>query len=295
MANAVTTTPKATIANYLNREDVQLSIANVIEKKDMKRFTASIVSAVQTTPALADCTNRSILSAALLGESLKLPPSPSLGFFYMMPFKNNKTHTTEASFLLGYKGYVQLAIRSGQYSKIVASEVKEGEIKGFNPITEEFELSPVTDMVEREKLPVVGYYAMIELTNGFRKELYWSKEKMEAHATQYSQGYRSDKKNRTAYTFWSKDFDGMAKKTLLRQIISKWGIMSIEMERAFTADMAVIDDDGQYRYPDNEIDIKADVQSDIDENANTIEFDDVIEADAEVVEDGEIPTFLQDM
>jgi recombination protein RecT len=128
----------------------------------------------------------------------------------------------------------------------VASEVKEGECGGFNPITEEFTLTPIMDIVEREKRPTIGYYAMLELTNGFRKEIFWTKEQMESHALKYSKGYAK----KSGYTFWEKDFDGMAYKTMLRQLISKWGIMSIDMQTAIDSDMAVINEDGTRDYVD---------------------------------------------
>ena len=175
-----------------------------------------------------------------------------------------------------------MAIRSGQYKKIVATEVKQGEIKDFNPITEEFTLSPILDMAKREKLPTVGYYGMFELNNGFRKEIYWSKEQMESHAKKYSRGYASDIRNKTQYTFWAKDFDNMAKKTLLRQLISKWGIMSIDMQKAYEGDMGVIQDDGTIRYVDNEADVIEDAKIEIEENANSQEL--VVESEATVVD-----------
>lgn len=250
MANEIVARPQTGIAAYLNNEEVKSNILSVVGEKNAKNFISSIVSAVQTTPALQKCTKISILNAALLGQALNLTPSPQLAMFYMVPYKNKGVD--EAQFQLGWKGYVQLAIRSGQYRKIVTSEVREGEIKEFNPITEEFKLDPVLDVQKRLSLPVIGYYAMLELTNGFRKEIFWTKEKMEDHAKQYSKGYASDLRNNTAYTFWSKNFDDMAKKTMLRQLISKWGIMSIEMQSAFESDMAVIDADGNKRYVDNE-------------------------------------------
>ena len=108
----------------------------------------------------------------------------------------------------------------------------------------------IDDELVRESAKTVGYYAMFEYTNGFRKTMYWSKEKMEAHALKYSQGYASDKRKGTNWTFWSKDFDGMAYKTMLRQLISKWGIMSIDMQNAIDADMAVINSDGTKEYVD---------------------------------------------
>ena len=106
------------------------------------------------------------------------------------------------------------------------------------------------DEEEREIAETIGYYAMFEYTNGFKKSMYWSKTKMEKHALKYSKGYAAKK----GYTFWEKDFDGMAYKTMLRQLISKWGIMSIEMQQAVEKDMATINTDGTYEYVENEED-----------------------------------------
>jgi recombination protein RecT len=258
------------------------------------------VSAVQANKSLAECTNSSIFSAALLGESLKLSPSPQLGQYFLVPYKN-KNGVTEAQFQLGSKGYRQLAIRSGQYRKIVASAVKKGELKSFNPITEEYVFEPILDMELRESLPVVGYYAAFELINGFKKEIYWSKEKMLAHADRYSSAFSLNAKGgkypKVSYqdyldgkypakdewlysSFWYKDFDGMAEKTMLRQLISKWGVMSIDLQRAFTSDMGVLNESGEVKYVDNLPEDPAETaETEIAEKANAEEL--VIEADAE--------------
>lgn len=242
------------IGSYLTGDAVKQRINQVIGGKDGQRFISAVVSAVQTNPALQECTNQSILSAALLGESLKLSPSPQLGQYYMVPF-NDKERGKVAQFQLGYKGYIQLAIRSGQYKKLNVLAIKAGELVKFDPLNEEIEVKLIEDEEQREAAETIGYYAMFEYTNGFRKALYWSKNKMEAHALKYSQGYKNDKKKGTAYTFWSKDFDGMAYKTMLRQLISKWGIMSIDMASAIDADMAVINEDGTKDYVDNDPDV----------------------------------------
>lgn len=235
------------IAAYMSNDAVKNQI-NQIVGKNSDTFITSIVSAVQTNPALQECTKQSILSAALLGEGLKLSPSPQLGHFYMVPFKNNKAGVTEAQFQLGYKGYIQLAIRSGQYKKINVLAIKEGELISYDPLEETIEVNLIDDEIAREQAPTVGYYAMFEYTNGFRKSLYWSRQKMEAHAQRYSKGYSAHK----GYTFWEKDFDGMAIKTMIRQLISKWGIMSVEMQKAYEADQAVIREDGSKDYVDME-------------------------------------------
>lgn len=142
----------------------------------------------------------------------------------------------KAQFILGYKGYLQLAIRSGYYKKINVVAIKEGELINFNPLEEEIEVKLIEDEEQREKAKTIGYYAMFEYQNGFRKAMYWSKPKMEAHALKYSKGYAAKK----GYTFWEKGeqgFDDMAFKTMLRQLISKWGIMSIDLQKAFEADI----------------------------------------------------------
>lgn len=182
---------KTGLTAYLTNDAVKNQINNVIGGKNGDRFISSIVSAVQTNSALQECTNPSILSAALLGESLKLSPSPQLGQYYMVPFNNNKKGFKEAQFQLGYKGYIQLAIRSGQYKKLNVLAIKEGELVRFDPLNEEIEVNLIEDEEAREEAPTVGYYAMFEYTNGFKKAMYWSKKKMEAHALKYSKGYKA--------------------------------------------------------------------------------------------------------
>lgn len=245
---------KTGLTAYLTQDAVKNQINSVIGGKNGTRFISSVVSAVQANPDLQECTNPSILSAALLGESLKLSPSPQLGQYYMVPFNNNKKGCKEAQFQLGYKGYIQLAVRSGQYKKLNVLAIKEGELVRFDPMNEEIEVHLIEDEEEREEAPTAGYYAMFEYVNGFRKAIYWSKKKMEAHALKYSKGYAAKK----GYTFWEKDFDAMAYKTMLRQLISKWGIMSIDMVSAMDADMAVIHEDGTKEYVDNDEEIMAD-------------------------------------
>ena len=239
------------MAAYLTNDAVKNQINSIVGGKNGTRFISSIISAVQTNPALQECTNQSILSAALLGESLNLSPSPQLGQFYMVPFKDRERGTV-AQFQLGYKGYIQLAIRSGQYKKLNVLPIKEGELISYNPLDEEIEVQLIEDEEAREQAPTIGYYAMFEYTNGFRKTLYWSKQKMQNHAKKYSQGYAADLRKGTAWTFWSKDFDGMAMKTMLRQLISKWGVMSIDMITAMESDAAVIKEDLTPEYVESE-------------------------------------------
>lgn len=247
MSNLVTNKPKFSVAI---QSDMYKNLINQTlgDKDRATRFIASISSAVATNIALQECDAGTILSGALLGESLNLSPSPQLGQYYLVPFNDSKKGYKVAQFQLGYKGYIQLAIRSGQYKKLNVLAIKKGELIKYDPLNEEIEVKLIDDEEERENAETVGYYAMFEYTNGFRKSLYWSKAKMEKHALKYSKGYSAHK----GYTFWEKDFDGMAFKTMLRQLISKWGIMSIEMQQAVEKDMATINTDGTYEYVENE-------------------------------------------
>lgn len=231
--------PKFSVA--ISTPGYQKLINNTLQDASRaRRFTAAITSAVSSNPALQDCDAGTILSGALLGESLNLSPSPQLGQYYLVPF-NDKVRGKVATFQLGYKGYIQLAVRSGYYKKLNVLAIKDGELINFDPLNEEIQVNLIKDEIIRENTETIGYYAMFEYSNGFKKAMYWSREKMEAHALKYSRGYAAKK----GYTFWEKDFDGMAYKTMLRQLISKWGIMSIEMQNAYEGDMAALDGDNK--------------------------------------------------
>ena len=241
--------PKFSVA--INSEAYKNLINNTLkDPKRANRFIANIITAVSTNSDLAECDAGSILSAGLLGETLNLSPSPQLGQFYIVPFKD-KEKGKVAQFQLGYKGFLQLAMRSGYYTKINVVEVKDGELIKYDRFNEIFEAEQIDDEEEREKAKTIGYYAFFEYTNGFKKGVYWNIKKMELHAKKYSQAYRSDLSKGTNYSFWTKDFEEMAKKTMLRQLISKWGIMSTEMQEAFKFDQAVIKDNGDYEYVDS--------------------------------------------
>lgn len=249
MSNLVKATNRPKFSVAIQSDMYKNLINQTLGDKDRAtRFIASISSAVATNQALQECDAGTILSGALLGESLNLSPSPQLGQYYLVPFNDSKKGYKVAQFQLGYKGYIQLAIRSGQYKKLNVLAIKKGELIKYDPLNEEIEVNLIEDEEERENAETIGYYAMFEYTNGFKKSLYWSKSKMEKHALKYSKGYAAHK----GYTFWEKDFDGMAYKTMLRQLISKWGIMSIDMQQAVEKDMATINTDGTYEYVDNE-------------------------------------------
>jgi recombination protein RecT len=205
---------------------------------------------VATNPALKECETDSIVASALLGESLQLSPSPQLGQYYLVPYKDNNTGKINATFQLGYKGLLQLAIRSGYYKKIVVLPIKEGELVKFDQLEEEIVVNLIEDDDERESKPTIGYYAMFEYNSGFRKAIYWSKEKMMRHADKYSKAFSREAFERIERgeipqeqmgkysSFYYKDFDQMSCKTMLRQLIGKWGIMSIDLQNGLVYDQA---------------------------------------------------------
>lgn len=259
--------PKFSVA--INTQGYQNLINNTLRDPDRaRRFTASITSAVAVNPALQECDAGTILAGALLGESLNLSPSPQLGQYYLVPFKQKakydrdgnmiRPETTTATFVLGYKGYVQLALRSGQYKDLDVMVIKQGEYQGKDPETGKARFKFIEDDDVRDALPTVGYMAYFEYMNGFRKVLYWSKEKMMNHADTYSPAFsRKGYENLLAgnvkqsemwkySSFWYKKFDDMAKKTMLRQLVSRWGVMSIDMQTALEHDDTIThDNDGQ--------------------------------------------------
>jgi len=243
-----------------------------------KRFIASITSAVAVNPLLHNCDAGTILAGALLGESLNLSPSPQLGQYYLVPFEckvkgpdgkviyltdeNGQRLKDErgrwipqtekkATFVLGYKGYIQLALRSGAYADLDVMEIREGEYLGKDTTTGKPRFSFVEDDDARDVLPVIGYMANFEYLNGFRKVLFWTKAKMMNHADQYSPAFSAEAYQKIQNgeiadqdmwkysSYWYKDFDGMAKKTMLRQLISKWGVMSTDMQIAMDRDFSL--------------------------------------------------------
>ena len=271
LAKQSTAPQKMTVSQYLAGDGVKRGIMNMIgSEKESQKFISSILSATSVNPALQECEHSTIVSSALLANALNLSLSPTLGLAYMVPFKDKKNDRVVATFVLGYKGYIQLAVRSGYYRKINVISIKEGELVKYDPLSEELTVNLIQDDDVRENTPTVGYFAMFELTNGFIKTLYWSKKKMLIHADKYSKAFnlnavkgKEPKYNRVSYadfeagkvpdselwkysSFWYSDFDGMAYKTMLRQLISKWGIMSIDMQNAFEQDSKAMDDSEQF-------------------------------------------------
>lgn len=260
MSNLTPQKPKFSVA--ITTKGYQTLINNTIgDPQRARRFVSAITSAVAVNPALQECEAGTILAGALLGESLNLSPSPQLGQYYLVPFKSKAKYdrqgnllspeVVKAQFVLGYKGYIQLALRSGAYADLDVMDIKQGEYLGKDPMTGKPRFSFIEDDDERDRLETIGYMAYFEYLNGFRKVVYWSREKMLSHADKYSPAFSAKafqdiqdgkiaEKDMWRYSsFWYKNFDDMAKKTLLRHIISRWGVMSIEMQTAFERDSSV--------------------------------------------------------
>lgn len=247
-----------TLSQYLALPDVgSMIISSLSTEKEKQKFVANITSLASVRPELQKCDYPSVISGGLLATSLDLPMTPSLGFCALVPFEDRKNNRTVATFVLQYRGFIQLAIRSGYYSDIDVREVREGEYLGRDPMSGKPRFKFIEDDDEAEKLPVIGYMAYFEYLNGFKKVLYWSKEKMVRHADRYSPAFslnatggKYPKVSFADYeagnyppedawkysSFWYKDFQAMAFKTMIRQLISKWGVMSVDMQKAYDTD-----------------------------------------------------------
>lgn len=239
------------LSTYLNHPDIKSMIAKTFQDPAReKAFTTSTIIALGKNPALAECTPISLITCAMQGENLHL--NPTTQDYYIVPFKDRKKGgVTEGVFVIGYKGYIRLALRSGQYRKIVVTEVRAGELVEWNKFREELKYDPHPHMLGE----VVGYYAYLETISGFTKALYWTKEEMEIHADTYAPAFdlksyhdlldgKIPQKDMWKYSsFWYKNFHMMAKKTMIRQILTGWGILTPELIQALESDGAAIEND----------------------------------------------------
>ena len=216
--------------------------------KNATGFVTSLTSIVSNNVSLQGCEPLSLMYAGIKAAALNLPLDPNLGFAYAIPYNNKKAGKTEAQFQLGYKGYIQLAIRSGQFKAINVTDVREGEYQGEDLLTGELRLLAVPD---REQRNIAGYAAYMRLVNGFEKAIYWSVAKVDGHARRYSQTYSSDKDYIKRSSKWTTDFDAMAKKTVLKMLISKYAPLSVEMRDAIQSDQAVFNSEGEGKFLDN--------------------------------------------
>lgn len=199
--------------------------------KNAPAFATSVLQIVNSNSMLVNADPQTIFSAACMAATLNLPINNSLGFAYIVPYKNNKENKIEAQFMLGYKGYIQLAQRSGQFSRIAATPVYNGQLISENPL-----LGYEFDWSVKPNGNPIGYVAFFKLINGFTAELYMSKEEVMKHANKYSQTAKK------GYGVWKDQFEAMALKTVLKLLLSKQAPLSIDMQKAQMADQAIIRD-----------------------------------------------------
>lgn len=205
-------------------------------------FVNNLTALVSNNAALQVCKPDTLMFASLKATALDLPLDQNLGFAYVLPYKDNKKGVTLAQFQMGYKGFVQLALRTGQFKTLNATDVREGELVGEDFVTGDLTFKKAEN---RESLPIIGYVAYMRLLNGFEKYLYMTVAEMKAHALRYSQTYKNKFGN------WVENFDAMAKKTVIKLLLSKYAPLSVEMRDAIKADQSVLNDKGDASYVDN--------------------------------------------
>ncbi len=253
-----------TVKKYLRSPEMVRRFGEVLGNK-AEQFTASIINVITNNDKLRECDANGVIGAALIAASLDLPIDPNLGFSAIVPYKqsvkvgNRWAKEYKAQFQIMTGGLVQLALRSNAYETMHCTEVYADEIRGYNPITGELkfadDFSQCTQRMNGEDENIVGYYARYKLLAGFSKELYMTKAEVENHARKYSQAYQNDLKNisngKKGTSPWSEHFDAMAKKTVLKRLIKKWGIMSVKMQTAVTEDQKVYSGVDTGGYDDN--------------------------------------------
>lgn len=227
------------IKNLLNSEDIKRRFTEVLKDK-APQYMSSIINLINSDNNLMECEPMTVIASCMVAATLDLPIDKNLGYAWIIPYKK------KATFQLGYKGYIQLALRTAQYKSINVIRVYEGELKSWNLLTEEL----VIDFNNKKSDAVIGYAGYFELLSGFRKCVYWSREKIEEHKKKYS---KSD-------FGWNNDYNAMAEKTLIRNMLSKWGILSIEMQKAYSEDIntdTLINESSYSKFNDSEIIINA--------------------------------------
>lgn len=250
-----------TVKGLMENPSIKKRFEGVLKEK-APQYMSSIVNLVNSDTNLQKCDAMSVIASCMVAATMDLPVDKNLGYAWVVPYGSR------AQFQMGYKGYIQLALRTGQYKAINVVEIREGELVSWNPLTEEIEV----DFSKRESDAVIGYAGYFKLINGFEKTVFWTKEEVNNHANKFSKTINS--KN----SVWKSNFDAMAKKTVLRNLLSKWGILSIEMQKAYISDEGLINKE----FMDDVENLKANIE-DIQE-----EYDGVVDVDYTVDSNGEI-------
>lgn len=251
-----------TVKGLMENPSIKKRFEGVLKEK-APQYMSSIVNLVNSDTNLQKCDGMSVIASCMVAATMDLPVDKNLGYAWVVPYGNR------AQFQMGYKGYIQLALRTGQYKAINVVEIREGELVSWNPLTEEIEV----DFSKRESEAVIGYAGYFKLINGFEKTVFWTKEEVNNHANKFSKTVNS--KN----SVWKSNFDAMAKKTVLRNLLSKWGILSIEMQKAYTADENLINKD----LMDDIENVQANVE-DIQENDGVVDVDYTVDSNGEILE-----------
>lgn len=204
------------LKNLINSDEIKCKFTEVLKDK-ATAYMNSIMNLVNGDKDLMECEPRSIIDACIIAADLDLSVDKNLEYIWIIPYKK------KANFSLGYKGYIQLLLRTGEYKAINVIEVYEGQLKSWNPLSEEF----VIDAAAKKSDAVIGYAGYFEMLNGFRKSVYWSKENMDAFR---NDSFKSDFR-------WNNDYKAMAKRTVMRNMLSKWGSLSAEMKKAYLEDV----------------------------------------------------------
>lgn len=224
-----------TLAQYVKQDAVASRLNDLLGKR-APQFVTSLVSATNASQTLANCKPESVLTAALTAASMDLPINQNLGFAYLIPYKNKTGEVCQ--FQLGYKGFIQLAQRSGYYKTINATDVREGEIAKYDRLSGEIEFEWIDNQLERKNAKLSGFVAYFRLLNGFEKSLFMSIDEIQAHAKKYSKNFA-----KYGSGLWADDFESMAKKTVLKLLISKFGPLNTQLQEALQKDQTA---DGEY-------------------------------------------------
>lgn len=242
-------TQKTTVKSLLESEGIKNRIEEILGK-NAATFATSVIQIQQSNKMLVNADPQSIIGAALTSATLNLPLNNSLGYAYLIPFnekQSNGSYMVKAQFQIGYKGFHQLAMRSGQFKTIHATDVKEGEIESRDRLTGEMTFNFIEDDNAREKAQTIGYISYFRLLNGFEAYHYMSSKEMEKHAKKFSQTYKK------GFGLWKDDLYSMALKTVLKLLLSKKAPLSIDMQKAVETDQASFNSEDEFEHIDNKV------------------------------------------
>lgn len=266
------------VQNFIKNESIQQRITGLLDKR-AGQFTTSLLTTINTNTKLAECRPETVLNAALTAASMNLPINPALGQAAIVPYKNKGVY--EAQFQIQWKGFIQLAQRSGLYKTIAVTEVYDGQLVSEDPLR-----GYVFDWKAKKSEDVIGYVAFFELLNGFEKTMYMTRKEVQEHAERFSTAYQHDLKQNIKKSQWSIDFDSMGRKTVIKSLIDKWGPKSTELETAIISDQSVIKDTGRV-FVDNLSEEQQEEQKAIDAIASAKDEDEL----ANIVQ--ELPADIQ--